>query len=116
MLDSILLTIRNCVGFQIRLENARERIARDPGSRGSQSMLSDRAEIKNIMRSEIDNAARLEKLLEGSGQELIDLAPTEEEETPFLLGPDIREDLQKKRRIMMERWPDIDRLVTPPNL
>ncbi len=116
MLDCFLKTIRNCVGFQIRVENAKASIASDPNSRASEALLAERAEIRNIIRSEMDNAARLETLLEGDGLQLIDLAPTEEEETPFLLGPDIREDLRRKRSIMMGKWPDIDRLFTPPNI
>jgi hypothetical protein len=68
------------------------------------------------LRWELDNVTELIKLLEASPVPLIQLAPRKEMECPFLIGPDIVDQLKKKRAIMLKYWRDAERGWYRPTL
>jgi len=75
----------------------------------------DRNLILETARKEIDNTAMLLQLLESSEENLFDLAPSKETEDIRRLGPDFKEQLRTKLRIMNEHWLDYNRIFTTPN-
>jgi hypothetical protein len=75
----------------------------------------DRTDLINLARQEMDNTVNLRRLLASSPEPLLDLAPTESEETPMRLGPDLLQQLDHKVRTMNAHWRDYDRLFTLPN-
>ena len=75
----------------------------------------DRTDLQEIARREIDNTARLLRLLQTTKEPLLDLAATREEETIMRLGPDLAVQLKRKIDIMNAHWMDYDRLFTKPN-
>ena len=58
------------------------------------------------MRDEYDNSTNMIRLLEDGGAPLLPLASTPENETTFLFGPDLADQLRKKQEIMMKNWRD----------
>ena len=76
----------------------------------------DRNMILETTRNEIDNTAMILQLLESTNEEIFDLAPTKELEDIRRLGPDFKNQLKQKLRIMNEHWLDYNRIYTPPNL
>jgi hypothetical protein len=75
----------------------------------------DRTDLLRLARAEIDNAARLRQLLLSARSPLLDLAPTQAEETSRRLGPDLPAQLKLKIDIMNAHWEDYKRLFTSPN-
>jgi hypothetical protein len=75
----------------------------------------DRTDMIRLARNEIDNAMRLRQLLLTAKGPLLDLAPSEEEETSRRLGPDLPDQLKRKIDIMNAHWDDYKRLFTIPN-
>jgi hypothetical protein len=67
-------------------------------------------EIKDTARREMDNAIVLADLLESHKEPLLDLAPTAEEESIRVLGPDLAAQLRKRVKIMIAHWEDYERL------
>jgi len=57
----------------------------------------------------------LRRLLQGTAQPILDLAPTAGEETIMRLGPNLVAQLQRKIDLMNAHWMDYDRLFTVPN-
>lgn len=70
--------------------------------------------FNNIMRDELDNTVELIALLENSGLQQVILAERPLYEDCFLLGPDLVEQLKKKRKIMMDHWQDIEGYLASP--
>ena len=75
----------------------------------------DRADLMELARKEIDNTVRLKRLLEGTKEPVLDLAPVAEEETIMRLGPGLPAQLKLKIDLMNAHWTDYDRLSTAPN-
>ena len=75
----------------------------------------DRTDLMETARREIDNTARLLRLLQSTKEPLLDLAPVAEEETIMRLGPGLPAQLQRKIALMNAHWMDYDRLFTAPN-
>jgi hypothetical protein len=75
----------------------------------------DRTDLMETARKEIDNTARLLRLLQSTKEPILDLAPVAEEETIMRLGPDLAAQLKCKIDIMNVHWMDYDRLFTAPN-
>ncbi len=67
-----------------------------------------------IMRDELDNTQELIDLLDDGGMNLICHAPIAEFEDSFLLGPDLKDQLKQKRKIMIAHWTDIESYLTTP--
>lgn len=77
----------------------------------------ERTQVYRIVRDELDNCLRLIDLLrkEETGEVLVTASTSEEEDT-FILGPDLIDQLRRKREIMLRHWSEFDRLFLPPHL
>ncbi len=67
-----------------------------------------------VMRDELDNTQELINVLENGGMEFISHADVPEYEDTFLLGPDLIEQLKRKRKIMLRHWRDIEGYMATP--
>jgi hypothetical protein len=70
--------------------------------------------FNNVMRDELDNTQELIILLENGGLALVVHAGTSAYEDRFLLGPDLIDQLKKKRKIMLDHWQDIEDYLASP--
>ena len=68
-----------------------------------------------VMRDELDNAGEFLALLEAGGEELMIRAEKQEYEDAFYLGPELKESIKKKMRIMREHWRDIGKYIASPH-
>ena len=90
--------LRNCCRFQAMLDRAKNT---------GFSNLANSDRLENVMRDEIDNAQELIRLLEESAPApLLPTASSPEEETTFLFGPDLVDQLRMKQKIMLRHWRD----------
>ena len=110
--------------FQILVDNCRDALlyqylldlTKDGGLRRHvefQEDLTNTAqwlEIKDTARREMDNAVLLADLLQAHKETLLELAPTAEEESIRVLGPDLAAQLRRRVRIMIAHWEDYERL------
>ena len=71
--------------------------------------------LYEFQRDELDNTTALIELLRGDGIRQILTAPRPEDEDPFLLGPDLLSDLEKKREITVRHWQDAEEFLPPPH-
>jgi hypothetical protein len=71
-------------------------------------------EFNIVMRDELDNTQELINMLEHGGISSLSLAKDTAHEDCFLLGPNIIEQLKKKRKIMLDHWLDIQDYLTTP--
>lgn len=113
---SLVRTTDNMVGYQAVLDLSKsDGIKPEPnpvlGTRSSWK----RTALLHIARDEIDNAAELRHLLLTTRAPLIDTAPTPEQETIRMLGPELPDQIKKKINIMNAHWMDYNRLFTRPN-
>ena len=67
-----------------------------------------------VMRDELDNAQELIDLLEDGGMEYICHTKDPKYEDTFLLGPDLVDQLKRKRKIMLDHWTDIEGYMAMP--
>jgi len=77
---------------------------------GDQDLLS----FNEIMRDELDNTQDMIDILEDGGMEMICYAKPPFPEDTFILGPDLIDQLKKKRKIMLAHWTDIEGYLTTP--
>ncbi|MEP7258142.1 MAG: hypothetical protein ABI687_07140, partial [Flavitalea sp.] len=70
--------------------------------------------FNDIMRDELDNAVELIAILKNGGLEVFCHAVDHAHEDTFLAGPDIVEQIQKKRKIMLDHWLDIEEYLSSP--
>jgi hypothetical protein len=75
----------------------------------------DRTDLMETARREIDTMVSLDRLLEGTSEPILDLAPTSEGETIMRLGPNVAAQIKHKIDVMNAHWRDYDRLFTVPN-
>ena len=85
-----------------------------PGKEATWTGDPDFIRFNEIMRDELDNAQELIGLLEKGGMDLICHAKDSIHEDTFLPGPDLIEQLRKKRKIMLDHWRDIEGYLTSP--
>ncbi|HPN84825.1 MAG TPA: hypothetical protein PK821_05755 [Victivallales bacterium] len=122
ILICILRNIKNCVNFQIKIERLKniasmekeycsKFIQHKAMRRAMIESRWERVEINRLLRAEIDNSLELAGLLEGRGIELIETASLSNQQTAFLLGVNLAEDLHKKTKIMMNHIAEIDQLI-----
>jgi hypothetical protein len=76
----------------------------------------ERLRVYQIVRDELDNSLELIGLLESGGSEVIVTAARPEDEDTFILGPDLAEQLRKKRAVMLAHWREFDEVFIPPHL
>jgi hypothetical protein len=106
---------RNAIEFGLLRSRAAEKpmIVPPDGTQGDE----DRARMYDVMRDEIDNVtAFLGTLGDADPERTLTVATDARDEDTFTLGADIREQLRRKVRIMLERWKDVDRLYVAPHL
>ena len=70
--------------------------------------------FNEIMRDELDNAQDLVDLLQKGGMDLVIHAKDSLHEDTFLLGPDLINQVKKKRKIMLDHWRDIEDYLASP--
>ena len=66
--------------------------------------------LRKIAREEFDNIAELVELLEAHAEKLLEHADVAEEESVFMLGPALVDNLKRKLDIMLDHWHDYERL------
>jgi hypothetical protein len=66
--------------------------------------------MRKIAREELDNITELIELIESQPEKVLEYAACPEEESVFLLGPDLVADLKRKMAIMLDHWQDYERL------
>jgi len=117
-LDALRCFYRNChnvIDFGLLMEKAQPREGMwELGVRPEGD--PERERVYGIVRAELDNTQRLIRLLEQGPDDLVVKAERPEDEDTFLLGPDLIEQLQKKRRITLAHWRDFDRIFLPPHI
>jgi len=112
----LLRSADDMVSYQAQLDRVRA-LAIKPESNpvlGVQSSW-DRTEMLTLARREIDTMIALKQLLESSGEPILDMASSRDEETIMRLGPDLSRQLKHKIDIMNAHWRDYDRMLTRPN-
>ncbi len=116
ILRCIYRNIRHVMDFGLLMEKAQPREGMwELGERPEGD--ADRVTVYNLIRDELDNTLELIGLMEEEGSDQILVRTNEpEDEDTFILGPDVVEQLRKKRRIMLAHWRDFDRLYLPPHL
>lgn len=107
-------TARNVIMYQYALDTARQpQFGPNPMDYDDNIMYDQRALVmRKIAREEADNVIDLIRIIE-SVKDLgwvLDHATKQEEESVFLLGPDLGGDLRRKHAIMMAHWHDYERL------
>ena len=72
--------------------------------------------MEGIIREEIDNTYEMISILDEAQTPILSCTPTVESKYIMKFGPDIREDLCKKIKLMMEHKLDLNRLYHSYNL
>ena len=75
----------------------------------------ERTWVMDVFRDELDNVTELIALMRSAPGPLFRLAPDKAREDTFTFGPDLIDQLEKKRRIMLDHWLDFDDLYPRPN-
>jgi len=92
--EYLLHNARNAVDYQYYLDIAQEWDLRRPNEDLDQlNTIPEWRAIREIARREIDNTVALITLLESDRPDLIDVAPTRQEESIRVLGPDLADQL-----------------------
>ena len=112
----VMRTLRNFIDYSHTLDVAdpehtylvwrKERIGDNDINRAS-------LELRNIARSEAENAVELALIIESTDRPVISMAAVAEEEDPFHFSPDLPLQLRRKHEIMMDHWPDYLELYPP---
>ena len=111
VLSCVMQTCLNATEYQYYLNVAKTADLHRPVTESTFLVaIPERQFLLGIARREIDNCARLIELLESGSEELLDLAPSPEEEDIRILGSDITAQLRKKIQIMIGAWKSYDRL------
>jgi hypothetical protein len=110
----LAFTARNVVMYQYALDTADQPQFGPNAMDYDDNIMYDQRGLtmRKIAREEADNTIELIRIIE-SVKELgwaVDHAATPEEESVFVLGPDLVGDLKKKQAIMMRHWQDYERL------
>ena len=71
--------------------------------------------LNEIMRDELDNSAEMIELLKRGGPGILSHAKDPADEDTFLLGPNVIEQIERKRQLMREHWLDAEEYLYTPN-
>jgi hypothetical protein len=104
--------VRSCTNFfygQVFRDRNREALSAAPEVPPPQRRigLGGYAQWAEIARDELENVEELIGVLERGGRDVIVTARAREDEDTFTLGPNIIEDLKKKRAAMLRHWADV---------
>jgi len=113
--QSLVRTCANVPQFQAYMDRRKSDMLPEMESPEWMPGSWERTWMYNIVRDELDNVTELIDLMRASPVPLIRMASDKAEEDPFTFGPDLIEQLEKKRRIMLRHWLDFDRLYARPN-
>jgi hypothetical protein len=104
--------IRALICFAVNLQNSEKfQAILDRAAETGYSPRANSDVLEATMRAELDNAQELIQILEmPEGRLVIPLASSPEKETTFLFGPNLTEQLRKKREIMLRYWRDSQEL------
>jgi hypothetical protein len=112
----LLHTADQMVAYQAQLDRVKSLAVKpEPNPPLGVQSSWDRTDLQENARKEIDNTARLLRLLQTTKEPLLDLAPVASEETIMRLGPGLPDQLKRKIDLMNAHWMDYDRLFTAPN-
>jgi hypothetical protein len=75
---------------------------------------ADFIRFNEIARDELDNTQELIDIVSKGGMDVIIYAKDAKYEDRFVLGPDLIKQLNKKRKIMLDHWRDIEDYLTSP--
>ena len=67
-----------------------------------------------ILRDELDNTSEMIRLLESGGLQLMALAPDEQWEDSFYMGPDLLDEVKMKLKLMERHWLDAQSYLFSP--
>jgi hypothetical protein len=67
-------------------------------------------QLRKIAREELDNTQELIEIIESQPEPVVIHAHNADEESVFMLGPDLRGDLRRKMNIMLDHWQEYETL------
>lgn len=112
----LLQSADNMVAYQAQLDRVKNLGAKiEPNPVLGVQSGWDRTDLMETARKEIDTMVNLKRLLESTGEPILDLTPTPAEESIMRLGPNVAAQLKHKIDTMNAHWRDYDRLFTVPN-
>jgi hypothetical protein len=115
-LDLVCNNSINAISYQAQVDRAKaNKSGPDPAPDIGTSSSGERSLMLETARQEIDNIALLIQLLESANEPILDIAPTKELEDIRRLGPELKNQLKQKLKIMNEHWLDYNKLFTIPN-
>lgn len=111
-LACLAVNARNCVMYKYALDTAHHQMFGPNQTDYDDNILYDQRALtlRKIAREELDNTAELIDLIEKADGPVLDCASSPEEESVFLLGPDLPAALRRKMEIMWDHWQDYERL------
>ena len=116
LLSCIWRSCRNTIDFGLLPARAAEKPFA-PAVEGMPVGDPDRQRMYEVIRDEIDTIRRFVITWDDEDPErIVTVAAKKEDEDTFTLGPDLREQLNRKILIMISKWEDIERLYAPPHL
>ncbi|MBC2603235.1 hypothetical protein [Puniceicoccus vermicola] len=103
---------RNCIMFKYSLDIAHHSQYGPNQMDYDDNIIYDQRALnmRKIAREELDNTAELIRLIESTEEPVIEHAAAPEEESVFVLGPNLVRDLRKKMDVMLDHWQDFETL------
>ncbi len=112
----LLESADHMVSYQAHLDLIRELNLKpeDNPPLGAQSDWA-RTDMMELARAEIDTMVRLRQIIQESGEPILKVSESRDEENVMRLGPDIARQIETKIETMNRHWRDYDRIFTVPN-
>jgi hypothetical protein len=117
IIASIMRSCGNFAEAQAIRDRNKDKLSAPPHRPGKEPTFTgdpDFIRFNEIARDELDNTQELIDILEKGGMDLLSYAKDSKYEDRFVLGPDLIQQLKKKRRIMLDHWTDIEDYLTSP--
>ncbi len=111
-LACLAMNARNCIMYQYALDTAAQpQFGPNPMDYDDNMIYDHRSYgMRKIAREELDNIAALIELIESRKEKVIEHAETPEAENVFMLGPNLAADLRRKMDVMLDHWPDYEKI------
>jgi hypothetical protein len=105
-------TLKNAIMYQYALDiREQPQYGPNPMDYDDNIIYDQRAlTLRKIAREELDNMTELIELCESGTGTVVEHARSREEESVFILGPNLVADLRRKSDIMLDHWHDYERL------